>query len=299
MIRLQHRCVSAFVCLWVGFVALLAPVEEPAAQEKSFLWQVRSDKGTTYLLGSIHLLKKENYPLKKIIDDSFDEAKGLLFEIDINNSRPEKIHQLMLQKGMNNDGTTLQQNVSKETYALLEDRTKELGLNIAAFSLLKPWFTALTIQALKLQKLGFDSSFGVDHYLARRAQRAGKPTGGLETTEFQIGLFDQLSVRDQELMLRQTLKQLDLLDQSVDRIVQSWSTGDVDSLEGLLLASMREYPEVYQKLLVDRNRRWLPKIERIIQQGERTMIVVGAAHLVGKDGLISLLRARGYKVEPL
>jgi hypothetical protein len=100
-------------------------------------------------------------------------------------------------------------------------------------------------------------------------------------------------------MLRQTLKQLDLLDQSVDRIVQSWSTGDVDSLEGLLLASMREYPEVYQKLLVDRNRRWLPKIERIIQQGERTMIVVGAAHLVGKDGLISLLRARGYKVEPL
>ncbi|HEU4343084.1 MAG TPA: TraB/GumN family protein [Candidatus Binatia bacterium] len=299
MIKLPHGFVCALVCFWVGVVALVAHVEAPAAQEKSFLWQVRSDKGTTYLLGSIHLLKRENYPLQKIIDDSFDAAKRLVFEVDINNARPEKIHQLMLQKGMNSDGTTLQQNISKETYTLLEDRTTELGLNIGAITLLKPWFAALTIQALKLQKLGFDSSFGVDHYLARRAQQAGKPSGGLETTEFQIGLFDQLSLREQELMLRQTLKQLDLLEPNVDRIVQSWSTGDVSSLERLLLASMREYPEVYQKLMVDRNRRWLPKIEQIIQQGERTMIVVGAAHLVGKDGLISLLRARGYKVEPL
>jgi uncharacterized protein len=158
---------------------------------------------------------------------------------------------------------------------------------------------ALTMTSLQLQKLGFDAGSGVDRYLAERAVKSGKAMAGLETVEFQIGLIDQLPEKDQELMLRQSLQEMDLLDKGLDQIVRAWSTGDVSSLEGLLLSGMREYPAVHQKIIVDRNKRWVPQIEKMIKQGESTLIVVGAAHLVGKDGVIELLKARGYTVEQM
>ena len=100
-------------------------------------------------------------------------------------------------------------------------------------------------------------------------------------------------------MLRQSLKEMDLFDKGLDQIVRAWSKGDVTTLERLLLSDMREYPAVYQTIIVDRNRRWVRQIEKMIEQGESALIAVGAAHLVGKDGVIELLRARGYIVEQM
>jgi len=278
---------------------LFAPPQQLSAQEKGFLWQVRSDKATIYILGSIHYLKKEHYPLKKAIDDAFGASRKLVLEIDLQSAAPEKAQRVMLEKGILRDGTTLQHNVSPETYSLAEERTKQLGLDLRALSPMKPWFVALTLMSLKLQKLGFEPNHGVDRHLADRAKHHGKPTGGLETLEFQIGLLDQLSRPDQELMLRETLTEFDLLDKGVERIVQSWMNGDIGAVEELLLAGMREYPEVHQKIIAERNRRWLPQIEKMLAQGESALVVVGAAHLVGKDGVIELLKQRGYTVEQL
>src|SRR5262245_5826410 len=98
-------------------------------------------------------------------------------------------------------------------------------------------------------------------------------------------------------MLRQSLKVMDLFDRGLDQIVRAWSTGDVATLERLLLSGMQEYPAVHQTIIVDRNRRWVTRIEKMIEQGESALITVGAAHLVGKDGVIELLRTRGYIVE--
>ena len=299
MIRSQRKLVPALTCVWGCLIGLLVAAEHPHAQEKSFLWQVRSEQGTLYLLGSIHFLKKEHFPLNKAIDEAFERSGRLVLEIDIKSADPVKIQQLTLQKGMNTDGTTLRQNVSQETYSLAERRAKQLGMDLRSLAPFRPWLVALTMQSLMLQRLGLSTDFGVDRYLAGRAEKAGKPVAGLETAEFQIGLFDQFSLRDQELMLRETLKELDVIEKNVERIVQMWLKGNVSALEDLLLAGMREYPEVHQKLLVDRHRRWLPQIEKMIQRGDRAIVVVGAAHLVGKDGVIALLRERGYTVEQL
>jgi uncharacterized protein YbaP (TraB family) len=168
-----------------------------------------------------------------------------------------------------------------------------------ALNLLKPWVVALTMTALQLQKLGFDPNYGVDRYLAGRATESGKTVVGLETASFQIGLIDQLPEPDQESMLRQSLKEMDLLERGLDQIVRAWSTGDVAALEALLLGGMREYPAVYQTVVVDRNQRWLPQIEKMIERGESVLIAVGAAHLIGKDGVIELLKARGYTLEQM
>src|SRR5262249_2449578 len=144
-----------------------------------------------------------------------------------------------------------------------------------------------------------DPNYGVDRYLAERASKSGKPISGLETFESQMSIFDGLSAREQESMLRETLEEMDQLQKSAERIVQAWLTGDTASLEESLLSGMRAYPDLYQRLLVARNRRWLPQIEALIKQGGNALIVVGAAHLVGKDGLIELLRQQGYTVEQL
>ena len=162
---------------------------------------------------------------------------------------------------------------------------------------LKPWFAALTLLAFNLQRMGLDPKLGVDRHLAERAKQSGKPTSGLETLESQLGIFDQLSKREQELMLRETVGELERLNTDVNEIVQSWLKGDEQRLTALLLTGLREYPELYEKILVARNRRWLPDIEKLILQGSGAMVVVGAAHLVGADSVVEMLKAKGYSVE--
>ncbi|MDP2602226.1 MAG: TraB/GumN family protein [Deltaproteobacteria bacterium] len=293
------RRTGGILCALLLLFAPFADFGQAGAQEKSFLWKVRSEKHSIYILGSIHFLKKESYPLKKSIEQAFDAVSKLVLEIDLQSATAEKTQQLTLEKGLFRDGTTLQQSVDKETYDLAERRARELGIDLRAMNPLKPWLVALTLAAMKLQKLGFDPNYGVDRYLAERAKRNGKSTGGLESLELQIGLLDGLSRRDQEMMLRETLKELDQLDKGVEQLVQFWMKGEVGAVEQWLLAGMREYPEVYAEVIVKRNRRWLPQIEKMIAQGENAMVIVGAADLVGREGVIELLKQLGYTVEQL
>jgi uncharacterized protein YbaP (TraB family) len=282
--------------LGLGFL-LAALAGQLSAQEKSFLWKVDSDQNSLYILGSIHLLNKETYPLKQSIENAFEQSKKLVLEIDLRSAGAERVQQLMLQKSASADGTLLHQNVSTETYKTVAMRAKELGIDIRLLSPFKPWVVAITMAAMKLQKLGFDPQLGIDRYFAERAIQANKPTAGLETAEFQLDLFDQFSAKEQELLLRQSMNEMDHVERNVTEIVRAWKSGDVGSLESHLLAGMRDYPEIHRKVIDDRNRRWLPQIESLLARGENALIVVGAAHLVGKNGVIELLKGRGYSVE--
>jgi len=291
---LSGRWTAGFVLL--AFVSLAFPLN---AQDKSFLWRVKSAKGTIYLLGSIHYLKRENYPLKKSIQEAFENSRTLVLEIDPQRDTRERAQQVMLEKALYRDGTSLQQNISPQTYQLAEQRARELGIDLLQMGQLKPWFVGLSLVSVKLQKMGFDPNLGLDLFLADRAKKGGKAIRGLETLDFQIGLLDQFSPAEQDSMLRQTLNELDMLDKGLEQIVQAWNSGDGRALEQLLLASMKDYPEIYEKIVVDRNRRWLADLVKMLEQGDKTLVVVGAAHLVGKNGLVELLQQRGYTVEQL
>ncbi|HEX6439763.1 MAG TPA: TraB/GumN family protein, partial [Candidatus Binatia bacterium] len=251
----------------------LALAGQLSAQEKSFLWKVDSDRNSLYILGSIHLLKKEAYPLKQSIENAFEQTNKLVLEIDLRSANPERIQQLMLQKSASTDGAFLQRNVSDETYESVARRANELGLDIRLLNSFKPWIVATTMAAVKLEKLGFDPKLGVDRYFAERAIQSNKPTLGLETAEFQLDLFDRFSPKDQELLLRQSMNEMDRLEQNVAQIVRAWKSGDVGSLEKHLLAGMRDYPEIHRKVIDDRNRRWLPQIEGLISRGENALII--------------------------
>ncbi|HEY3153818.1 MAG TPA: TraB/GumN family protein [Candidatus Binatia bacterium] len=291
-----RRIMPRVLVLAVSLVWLVVS-DTSDAQEKTLLWKVSNDKHSIYLLGSIHYLKKENFPLHKAILTAFNASKRLVLEVDLNRISPDAAQRVTLEKAMYRDGQTLQQNVSEETYQLAEQHAAKLGIDMKIMGPMKPWFVALTLLAIKFQQIGLDPNLGVDHYLAERAKASGKATSGLETLEFQVGLLDQLSKRDQESLLRETVGEMELLVTNINQIVQSWLNGDSDSLETLLLGSMKEYPELHEKIIVERNRRWVPQIEKILAQDGDAIVVVGAAHLVGKDGVIEMLKARGYRLE--
>ena len=288
----RHRLGSVLLAmLWLGAAAHVR------ADEKSLLWKVSKGSSSVYVLGSIHYLRSENYPLKKAILDAFETSKRLVLEIDLNATSGQAAQRLMLEKALFRDGTSLPQNISAETYQLAAERATQLGIDMGIFNPMKPWFAAINLIAIKLKALGLDPRRGVDQYLAGEAKRRGKPISGLETLDFQIGLLDHLSKQNQEAMLRETVSELDLLDRNIDEIVRSWADGDEAVLAKLLLAGMVEFPEIHQKVIVERNRRWVPEIEKLLEQGSGALIVVGAAHLVGRDGVIEMLKTKGYSVE--
>jgi hypothetical protein len=157
---------------------------------------------------------------------------------------------------------------------------------------------ATAVMALELQKLGFDGAYGVDRHFIEKAKAAGKDIQGLETVEFQLNLFDQLSPSTQEQFLLQTLEELKNLNTQVHDMLEAWKQGNVQQLE-TLLAGMSDYPELNQALVLNRNRAWLPHMEQALQEKEPVLIVVGALHLLGKEGLVEALKAKGYGVQQL
>jgi len=289
--KIVVRAVIAFI--WAGTV--LCPAS--SAAENSPLWKVRSKNNVVYLLGSIHYLKPQNYPLDPAIEAAFKDAKKLAFEIDLESGEAGQREQLMVLKGVYADGKTLKDHVAPETYALAEKQLKALRLDIQIFNQFEPWVTALTVLGLKLQAMGFDPGQGIDRYFFRKAKKERKETVGFETLEYQLGLFDGLPERVQEALLLQSLDDADLTETAASAVVKAWASGDLQALDALLLQGMRDHPELYRALIVDRNRAWLPKIESYLSQNENYLVIVGAGHLAGKDGLIEMLKAKGYSVE--
>jgi uncharacterized protein YbaP (TraB family) len=153
------------------------------------------------------------------------------------------------------------------------------------------------VSAMQLQQAGLDINLGLDKYFFDKAQKAGKAIIGLETAEYQIDRFDRMPESLQEQLLRSTLDELDAQGRELTAIVNAWQRGDAASMEKTLLSGFKRYPSAYQSLIVERNNNWMPQIEKCLGQATPCLVVVGAAHLVGPDGLLTLLQKKGFKVE--
>ena len=293
------RAIVRTLALVIVIVGASVPRDHLWAQEKSFLWKASGDKNTVFILGSIHLLKPDSATLKPIVDEVFSKSKRLVLEIDLVKEGPKKFQQLLMQKGIDAEGKQLQQQLSPETYQMTAARAASLGVDLKLLEPFKPWVVALTMVVMELQKLGYDPNLGIDHQLARRAQQADKPVAGLETAEFQIDIFSRLTIPEQEMFLRQSLLEMDQLEKSIDDLLAVWNSGDIARGEQLFLESMRAYPELKAKIIDERNRNWIGQIEQFLKQDEDILVVVGAAHLVGKEGVIEILKASGYNLEQM
>jgi uncharacterized protein YbaP (TraB family) len=282
------------------FSCASVPKEAPSSQ-KSFLWSVRSETATVYLLGSIHVAKPELYPLHPSIEAAFDQSDTLVVEINPDEFDMNRLQTLFLQYGSYPPTETVDRKISKETYLLVERKFKEAGMPIAPFSRFKPWVLAVMLQSVELQRLGFDRKYGIDDHFITQAKGKKRITA-FETVEYQVSLFDSFSDHLQELFLRYTLSDMDLLEDQMDSIMEGWRKGDGSAIEALIFQSMNDEPEltpVYDKLIYERNAQMASRIEEFLKEKNRTFVVVGAGHLVGRGSIIDLLQKKGYIVEQM
>jgi len=289
----QHRVLRATI---VTAALVLVAV---AAEAKSFAWKVTGKSGVVYLVGSVHLLSNDFYPLQPPLEAAYKDSDLLVEEVDMAELTDPSSQLALLGKAMLPSATPLDKVISAETYAMLAKRAETLGLPIEPFKMLKPWMVALTLVQMEWQQAGFDPQLGLDKHFYDQAKADGKTTQGLETAEYQISRLDGLAMDQQERMLAESLKELDDEKANMKKLVDAWRTGDSATVERIVLADLKAEPVLYQRLLVERNRNWMPKIEALFARPKHALVVVGAAHLVGPDGLLAALKAKGYTVEQL
>jgi uncharacterized protein YbaP (TraB family) len=265
--------------------------------KNNFLWSIETGKNTLYLLGSFHMLTRSSFPLSKEIENAYNDSQKIVFETDLNALNAPEFQTKMMTLGLYPDGQGLEQNVSEQTYRLLEEKVLAVGLPMAQFSRFKPWLGALTLTVIELQKLGFDPNYGVDSYFFAKAKKDRKEVTFLETVEYQLELFTGLSRGEEESFLRQTLKDLKVVETMFPEMVSAWENGDVDKLESILRISFEQHPDIYNRLVSQRNRRWIRQIENLLEQDDNVLVIVGAAHLVGSENILGLLKNKGYELE--
>lgn len=288
---------------WIAALLSLA-LAAPALAEapRPLLWKVSDGDNSIYLLGSFHLLKPGDYPLAASTDAAFEDAEQVVFELSPAEMADPAGAARMGQAAIRADGTTLQQSLPAESWRKLEAFAARRGLPLTNFQAMEAWFVSLVVSVTEMQALGLDPELGLDKHFADRAGKAGKPTRGLETFDQQIALFDGMSADEQRQALEDTLEEAAEMQAEIERMHALWRSGDDKALFEATGAELKaEYPALYDRLNRDRNLAWLPRLRAMLddESEDETLVVVGALHLLGDDGVVELLRAKGYRVERL
>lgn len=298
---LAAACLVAFA----GAACADAPRKDDAPVP--LLWKVSDDDNSLYLLGSFHLLKPGDYPLSKDVDMAFADAEALVFEIPPEELGSPALGMQMGQAALRTDGTALNSELPPETIAQLDAwaaanaaELQKLQMTPQALQLFEPWFAGLMVSIVEMTKYGLDPALGLDANLAQKASQAGKPVSGLETGAQQIAFLDGMDKVEQLQFLQEALKASTEGRAEIEKLHAAWRSGDVATMwEEMAVEMRRQFPKLYRRINVERNDAWVPKlVERLEAPGtDDTLVVVGALHLLGEDGVVEKLRAKGYEVE--
>lgn len=266
---------------------------------KSFLWEIIPPSGqSSYLLGSVHMMKQSHYPLKPVIEEAFEKTKVLAVEIDLTGPNMMAVAMKLINESSYKGKETLKDNISNSTFKLVEKKLAQQGTSYEAFKKSKPWMLAITILQSELAKLGFFAQYGIDmHFLGKAAGK--KEVVELEGAEFQLKLFLGMNRSEQEQFLLTTIKEAEQFQKEFKQIIDAWLNGDADSMYSLLVEYSKKDPSsatMMKKMLDDRNVGMTEKIVKLLSSGKPVFVVVGAAHMIGPKGIVKMLQDRGYKV---
>jgi uncharacterized protein YbaP (TraB family) len=263
------------------------------------LWRIDGESNSIYLLGSIHLLRASDHPLPSAIDRAYEDADIIVMELDMDDLDPVKTQIAFNAAGVMRDGTTLRDLMGEANYAQAEKAAAAIDIPLDMLAQSEPWLAAMTVELMMLYRIGFDPTLGIEMTMSARAAMDGKPIEGLETVEEQLSFLDGLSLDAQREMLLQTLVESAAISESIDELIHAWRHGDTAVLEEGLLSSIEDSSELHEALITQRNRRWADTISAWLSDNRDYLVVVGALHLVGEDGVPALLEERGIGIHQL
>jgi uncharacterized protein YbaP (TraB family) len=293
-----HNLPSSFMS-WVfyGIVAFCLFLPLSLAAETA-VWKVSHSDRTLYLAGTIHVLAQQDYPLPEEFNQAYQKSDMLVFETDLNAMGKPAVQASISERMRYQPGHSLKDDLSEKTYRLLTQYVSSQGLSMALFDSYKPPMVMIRLMMMELNRLGLAQA-GVDNHFLQKAVREHKPLGELESLETQIHILENMGKGFEDEMILSTLEEMQELPTVMAAMKKAWREGNLKQLEDLAITPMRrDYPDLYRLLLVERNRSWLPVLERFLATPDVEMILVGALHLAAEQGLIQALKNKGYQVEP-
>jgi uncharacterized protein YbaP (TraB family) len=283
----------------VGALLLAGLAGGADARGTSSVWVMKGAKNTVYLAGSVHALPRDHAELPAQLERAYSASRVVVMEVDLDDMDPLEAVQFVTSRGTLPEGETLSSVIGPAGYAKVAKLAGTLDVPEIVIARLEPWAAAMVLTQFALMKTGYDPQLGIDMQLVGRARNDGKPVDGLETVIDQLGIFDGRSVDEQTKFLVESADDAPLLGDDLRRLIAAWRAGDLKSLERELDKERKTAPGLYDELLGARNRKWLPKIEALLDRDEDILVVVGALHFVGHDGLLELLAKDGHKAVPL
>jgi uncharacterized protein YbaP (TraB family)/predicted small lipoprotein YifL len=292
------------------------PATEPAVTEPAesvitpLLYKVTDSEGNVaWLFGSIHVGEEYFYPLPEYVLNAYASADALAVEFDIVSFESDINAQIeALQTMVYADGTTIVDHISEELYNDAKAALKDLGMYSSALDYYCPAMWSSFIDSAMIEKMGVDTSLGIDLYFLNRAHEEGKTILDVESAAFQYGMMAGYSEELQAMLLESSVASVELMEESkadMMQLVDAWATGNEAEFDALINAapefeSPEEevlYNEYQNAMITQRNLNMADFAEDALKSGEEVFIVVGAAHIVGAGAMAELLAQRGYTVE--
>lgn len=284
-----------FVVLFA--VSLWIVIAAAGAQGESSVWVVKGPKASVYLAGSCHVLRASDHPLPAEFYKAYAESGRLVFEAPPGEMEKPVYLQKLLLAALYTDGSALKDHLDSAVWNKVQKFCRERHYDCDKYQMFRPWMFSLHLTMSEMSKIGVNQNYGVDRIFYQKARDDGKSMGALETVDEQIGYMTLMDDDTGDAQVSETIDELRELNARFTDILLAWRSGDEAGIAAFSLRELKSYPELYSKLIVERNKRWIKDIERDIQGPVNTMIIVGVAHLAGPDSVIDLLRRRGYKVE--
>ncbi|MEZ5455226.1 MAG: TraB/GumN family protein [Lysobacteraceae bacterium] len=261
------------------------------------LWKLSDADSSVYLLGSFHMLKAQDYPLDTAVEAAYADADVMVFELPPEAMQDPGVQAKFLQAAKFSDGRTLREvlpdEVEKKLAAFMGSEAA-----VAGSDSLQPWYLALNMSVMMVVQAGFDPNLGLDMHFMQRAQADEKPTSGLETIDDQLAALAGAPMEEQIYALDEALKPAAEMREKFDTLYQAWRDGDATAVEQEMVREMNEHTPVSARLLADeRNQKWLPQVQAMLATDQNHLVIVGALHLLGDSGLVSLLQKQGLAVE--
>lgn len=279
--------------LFALFLISLAPF----CMADTSLWEVSKGGNKLWLGASLGGLKKSAYPLPAEFDDAFRRADKLYVERDIAAINQADFGVRAMQASFYRDGRTLKSVLTPANWQALDAFAQSRGVPVFTLLMFKPAFAGFTLTALETKRL--ELANGVDAHYFFRAKNNQKPVATLESIDQQIQYLQIINDLEANTLIKIILAELHDLSATIDQATLSWRTGDMGKLDQIKGQKMREHaPDLYQELVVNRNKAWLPQLKTMLDSSEVEYVLVDAMHLAGPNNLLHLLKAEGFTVKP-